>query len=111
MLLGNLSPAPAFRKSAPPPPATLMPVPAAMQRAAATHRKDTLEHTYNDLRALLKLLPAPVRYAMPKPIAMLVARLFYLRRVLPTEVGFDVIVGFCRSLTNIFFREIQVRGC
>ena len=80
-------------------------------RPATAEQRNLLDYTYNDLRRLLKLLPAPVRYAMPKPIAMLVARLFYLRRILPTEMGFDVVVAFCRSVANIFFREIQVRGC
>ncbi|WFD36733.1 hypothetical protein MCUN1_003620 [Malassezia cuniculi] len=84
--------------------------PATTPSSVAAAKQNTLDHTYMDLIDFFKLLPIPMHKLMPKPLAMLIARLLFMRRLRATQMAFDVVIAFARMLSDIFFREIQPRS-
>ncbi|PKI85969.1 hypothetical protein MVES_000088 [Malassezia vespertilionis] len=70
----------------------------------------TLAYTRADLYRFLASLPFPVHKILPRVLVNSAARVLLLRRLLATEMAYDVLLLFWRGVVNLFFREVQPRS-
>ncbi|WFD32517.1 hypothetical protein MSPP1_003565 [Malassezia sp. CBS 17886] len=78
--------------------------------AARRSEVGTLAYTHADFVSLLQSLPLPLHRMLPPSMVAAVARLLHLRGALATDTAFDLVLLFARTLSNVFFREIQPRS-
>lgn len=72
--------------------------------------RHTLAHTEADLYRFFSSLPFPMHKAVPQRVARAIARVLLARRLLATDMAFDVAMYFWRLVILIFFREIRPRS-